>query len=729
MNITYHEASGIFSLRTEHTLYQMQADPTGHLLHLYYGLDTGDGMDYLVRCSDHGFSGNPYDQRANRGYSLDTLPQECSVSGTGDYRISALKTVDVHGSRSAELLYDSHRIIDGREPLEGLPYVHPAEDTQTLEITLKDPVIGLKVILLYHVFPETDVITRSGVLINESSTEIVVEKAASACVDIPYGTWDVIHFHGRHCMERMPERQRLGHGVTAFGSRRGMSSHHSNPFVILAAPTTGENQGECMSVMLMYSGNHLEEMEVDQTESTRLVAGIHPDGFSWHLGSGEKFSTPEAIISYSARGLNGLSQNLHELIRKYVIPEPFRKGIRPVLLNSWEAMYFDFDAEKILSLARSAAELGMEMLVLDDGWFGKRDDDNSGLGDWVVNESKLGCPLSEVSKKIHAMGLKFGLWFEPEMINEDSDLFRSHPEYAVTDPGRKPVMARNQMVLDMSRKEVVDYLYQAMTQILDHVEIEYVKWDFNRSIANAYSSALSAAQQGEVLHRFILGTYDLLERLRSRYPSLLIEGCSGGGGRFDAGMLFYCPQIWCSDDTDAIERLEIQRGTSYGYPVSTMGAHVSAVPNHQSGRVTGLKTRGIVAQSGTFGYELNPGLLSDAEKETIRGQIRDYRQYAELINYGTYYRLTELEHGDFEAWMFVSPDKQECLVNVVCTHVRVNGPYPFVRLMGLDPQARYCLETEKRTFTGAALMYGGFSLPQFRGEDPAVQLYFRQEAI
>ena len=728
MSISFDAKSRIFSLETAHDLYQMQVTEGNVLLHLYYGANTRGNMSYLLRQAGRGFSGNPYEQRMDRGFSLDTLPQEYTSAGVGDYREQALSLVSANGSRSADPRYAGHRISAGRQPLPGLPYVRPSEDTETLTVILKDELIGLTLELLYHVFPARDVITRSVRILNEGSAPFTLEKAASFSLDFPYGKYDVMHFHGRHCMERIPERLALPRGGLALGSTRGMSSHHQNPFVILCDRSATESAGDCYGFMLMYSGGHLEEIGTDQAGSVRVVSGLQPEGFSWTLAPGEDFHTPEAILSFSAEGFNGLSRNLHNIIRENVIHPRWRDAARPVLLNSWEAAYFNFNAEKILAFARSARDLGMEMLVLDDGWFGKRDDDNSGLGDWTVNEAKLGCSMAELSEGIHALGLKFGLWFEPEMVNEDSDLFRAHPDWALTDPDRKPNLSRNQMVLDMSRQEVVDYLFDAMCAVLDNARIEYVKWDFNRSVANCFSHALPASRQGEVLHRFILGTYQLLSRLLERYPDLLIEGCSGGGGRFDAGMLFYCPQIWCSDDTDPVERLEIQRGTSYGYPVSAMGAHVSASPNHQTGRATSLFTRGVVAQSGTFGYELNVGLLSEEEKQEIRQQIADYKKYAKLIAHGDYYRLNDLEDmADASAWMFVAPDQSEALVSLVVTHLRANSAFPWVRLQGLQPDAIYRLEGADQRFTGAALMHGGYAFPYPWGDYKAFQLHLIRE--
>ncbi len=725
MGIRFEEKKGLFSLTTDHTLYQMKADEAGMLLHLYYGPRTEEDMSYLLRFADRGFAANPYDQRENRAYSPDLLPQEYSTSGAGDYRIPALLFRGENGSATAELRYGGYRIPEAETAPEDLPHVREAAETETLEIRMKDAAAGLAVLLRYRVFPREDVIVRSAVIRNEGDAPLRLEKAASACLDFLHIPLQAVHFHGRWAMERTAERLALPHGVTAFGSRRGMSSHQHNPFVILCGEDAGEDRGDCCGVMLMYSGNHLEEIEVDQTGGTRLTAGIHPEGFSWLLAPGEAFETPEAILSFSGEGFNGLSRQYHRLIRRHVIPPEFREGARPVLINNWEATYFDFNAEKILRLADVSRELGVEMLVLDDGWFGRRNDDRSGLGDWTVNEEKLGCSLGELSRRIHAKGMKFGLWFEPEMVSEDSDLFRAHPDWALRDPDRKPVLSRDQLVLDMSRPEVTDYLFGAISAVADEAGLDYIKWDFNRSVANLWSRGLPAGRQGELGHRFMLGTYSLLRRLRARYPRLMIEGCSGGGGRFDAGMLYYCPQIWCSDDTDAVERLEIQRGTSYGYPASAVGAHVSACPNHQTGRNTPLGTRGTAAMAGTFGYEMNPGILSPEEKEIIREQIRAYHRFGELIRQGDYYRLTELDADrDFEAWMFVAPDGGEALVSVVTTRVRANALFPWIRLRGLRKDRKYRLEGTDTVLDGGALMTAGYCLPRQSGDYPAAQMHW-----
>ena len=727
MSIRIQEEKRLFSLETAHTLYQMKADGAGILLHLYYGRKTGEDMGYRIRTANRGFCGNPYEQQKQFDYSLDTLPQEYSTCGVGDYRSASAEAEAENGSLSVDWRYAGYRRLKGKTRPEGLPGLRGDGDTEGVEIRLEDREGGLAALLTYWVFERQDVIVRSVRIENRGTEDVTLRKAASLCMDFPFGRREAIHFHGRHAMERMAERSPVPQGGRlAFESRRGMSSHQSNPFVILCNPETTERNGECWGFMLVYSGNHLEEIGADQTGSVRVVCGIHPGGFSWKLEPGDHFQTPEAILSYSAEGLNALSRNFHRAIREEIVSPRWRYAHRPVLLNSWEACYFDFDAEKILRLAAAAKELDMEMLVLDDGWFGRRNDDTTSLGDWTCNEGKLGCSLKELSERIHALGMKFGLWFEPEMVSEDSDLYRQHPDWAFADPGRKPMVSRRQLVLDLGREEVQDYLFGVILRVLEGARIEYVKWDFNRSVANCWSRALPKDRQGEAAHRMMLGTYRLLERLQEARPEVMIEGCSGGGGRFDAGMLYYCPQIWCSDDTDAVERLEIQKGTSYGYPACTVGAHVSACPNHQTGRTVPLTTRGIVAMAGTFGYELNPDRLTAEEKETVKKQIADFHRYENLIREGDCYRLDEGAE-DWTAWMFVSPGRDEALISLAARHVRANGLFPFIRPEGLDPQRVYRREDTGEKLTGAALMYGGISFPQLFGDYPAVQVYLRAE--
>lgn len=727
MGIRFDERRKLFFLESKNTTYQMKIDEMGVLEHVYYGASVGDAdMSYRNRRVDRGFSGNPYEQRADRGASLDLAPQEYSGCGVGDYRLSAILTVAENGSRSCDLRYAGHEIRNGKYGIPGLPSVRdPEGGMQTLAISLRDAVTHVAVTLLYSVIWDKDIITRSAVVTNEGDGALRLEKAASAGIDFPYGDFDLIHFYGRHCMERQMERTRLSNDIHVIGSKRGMSSHHHNPFCVLCDPAADEDKGDCYGFMLMYSGSHKIEIERDQAGSARVVMGIQDEHFTWRLQAGASFFAPEAILTFSARGLNGMSQNYHRAIRENVCSMKYRDLQRPVLLNSWEAAYFDFDADKILSLAGQAAELGVELFVLDDGWFENRRDDNAGLGDWTVDEQKLPGGLGRISDAIHALGMKFGIWLEPEMVSEDSALYRRHPDWALRDPDRKPMMSRNQMALDLARGDVVDYLYGRIAAILENARIEYIKWDFNRSVANLYSGLLPAERQGEVAHRFMLGTYALLERLTENFPDVMIEGCAGGGGRFDAGMLYYCPQIWCSDDTDPIARLKIQKGTSYGYPVSAMGSHVSVSPNHQTGRETPLQTRGIVAMSGTFGYELDVNLLGEGEKEEIRRQIQDFHKYYRLIQKGLYYRLTDEEkEAYYYAWEFVSENGDEALLCLVVTDVHANPEFPYVRLRGLQPDAWYELEGEGARFTGAALMYGGYAFEALSGVYPARLRHF-----
>ncbi|MBR3367190.1 MAG: alpha-galactosidase, partial [Lachnospiraceae bacterium] len=693
MSIRFDHSSRVFTLETANTCYQIAADPLDVLQHLYYGRRTGCSMSYLYRQYDRGFSGNI--AGTERIYSMDTNVREYASTGTGDYRVPALVVRNDDGSICADLRYRGYEIREGKYALPELPAVYDnGGEAQTLVIRLEDPVSGMKVQLYYGVFPETDIITRAAEIIC-GSRKVTLERAMSACLELPFGQWDLVHFHGRHCMERQFERTPLLHSIQTVASRRGMTSHHHNPFVILCDRHAGEDHGDCVGMMLVYSGDHKTEIEVDQMESVRAVMGIHDGAFSWELRPGERFVTPEVILSFSSEGFTKLSHNYHRIIRRNVCRGRYRLTQRPILINNWEATYFDFNEEKIMRLARQAAELGIEMFVLDDGWFGARNDDNAGLGDWKVNLQKLPCGLDGLSAQIHALGMKFGLWVEPEMVNEDSDLYRAHPDWAFTVPGREPVRGRNQLVLDLSRGDVREYLYTVLSSLLRENRIDYIKWDFNRSLEDVFSRVVSAGRQGEVRHRYILGLYRLLGHLTENFPDVLFEGCAGGGGRFDPGMLYYSPQIWCSDDTDPIERLKIQYGTSFGYPVSAVGAHVSASPNHQTGRSTPIHTRAVVAMSGTFGYELDLNILTEADKEEIRGQIADYRRYAPLIGSGLYYRLTETGRSYAEsssyytAWQFVAEDRSESLVNLVVTDPLPNAPLPHIRLKGLDPEAVY----------------------------------------
>ena len=725
MAIEFQQDKQLFTLNTKHTTYQMKVDRLGFLLHLYYGERISGNMDYLLTYYDRGFSGNPADAGNDRTYSMDALPQEYPHLGTGDYRNTALVIRNADGSEYCDLRYVSHEIKKGKYTLSGLPAVYAGEhEAETLEIMIKDSVSGVQVRLLYGVLEEMDIITRSAEIMNIGAEPVCVEKASSACLDFMSGEYDFISFCGRHAMERNFQRTRISHGCQSIGSRRGTSSHQYNPMMILAEKEATEDAGSCYAMSFVYSGSFKGEVERDQYNQTRALLGLSDELFSYPLAAGEVFRVPEVVMTYSSAGIAKLSQNLHRCFRMRLCRGKYRDCVRPVLLNSWEASYFDFNGESIAKLAEQAAELGIEMLVLDDGWFGKRDDDNSGLGDWYVNEDKLGEPLGALIGKIHAAGLKFGIWFEPEAVSEDSELFRAHPDWALTIPGRRPVRSRNQLVLDLSRKEVVDYLFEAMCGVLEQGNIEYVKWDMNRSLADCFS--LSADDQGRVLYDYVIGLYDLLERLLRRYPNILFEGCSGGGGRFDAGMLYYTPQIWCSDNSDARDRLDIQYGTSFGYPVSAVGSHVSAVPNHQNGRVTPLRTRAVTAMAGTFGYELDPQKLSAEEKQEIKNQIKEYKKYAPLIQNGLYYRLTNPFSQEVCVWEMVSEDLSEFLVSAVMLEVHGNMTVQYIRLKGLERNCLYQEEESGKVYASDALMETGIPLSVEMGQYQAYQMYFHK---
>ena len=727
MAIIFDENNRLITLNTKNSTYQMKIDEYGFLLHLYYGKRANGNMDYILVNLDRGFSGNPYDAGDNRKYSLDALLQEFPCRGAGDFRSPVFEVRYEDGSFGCDLRYESHIIKDGKYGLSGLPAVYENSDmdkAQTLEITLSDKVSGIKVILYYGIIESLDIITRAANVINENKNNIYIEKLQSACLDFVSGNFDLITFYGRHAMERNIQRQSVGHGSYRIGSRRGTSSHQYNPLMILADSDANEDYGNCYAMSFVYSGGFLGEAEKDQYGQTRMQLGLMEEQFSYCLKSGESIIAPEVIMSYSDRGLAVLSQNLHKCIRENVCRGKYKNEVRPVLVNSWEASYFDIDKNSIVNLAKNAAELGVEMLVMDDGWFGKRDDDNSGLGDWFTNENKIGCSLKELVESVNNCGIKFGIWVEPEMVNEDSDLYRKHPDWAFAVPGKKPVRSRNQLVLDFSRKEVVDYIYDSITKVIESGNIEYIKWDMNRSIANVYSS--EDKYQGNVYYDYVLGLYDFLERLNKNYPDILIEGCSGGGGRFDAGMLYYTPQIWCSDNTDAIDRTKIQYGTSFGYPVSAVGAHVSAVPNHQTGRSVSIDTRGVVAMSGSFGYELDLGKVSEAEKNTIKEQIKTFKKEAELIHNGLYYRLSDPYKDPVAAWEFVSKDGDDVLVNVVCLKMHGNMQPLYVRFKGLNENVTYKDVKTGKIYPAEALMNIGMPFMPELGEYQSWQVELKR---
>lgn len=714
MAVRFDEKKNLFTLQTLDSTYQMKVDDHGVLLHTYYGAAADEtDFSYLIGLEDRGFSGQPGDEKKNRTYSMDYYPLEYPVQGNGDFRVKALKAGFEGEVPALDLRFVSYEQGKGKYSLPGLPalFEAEAEEAETLKITLKDRVEEIYVTLFYGIFEKKNIITRAASIENRSGKNVVLKRALSLGLDFMEGDMDLIHFYGKHAGERQFERRNLPHGITEISSSRGTSSHHHNPFVILCDRDTTEDFGNAYGISFIYSGGFRIQMEKDQVDGIRLVCGIDDEEFLWKLAPGESFVTPEAALSYSENGLTALSDQFQKAYHANLIRSPWKDKKRPTLVNNWEATYFGFDAEKLLKIAGEAADLGLDMLVLDDGWFGKRDDDNSGLGDWFVNEKKLGCTMKELVDRVNALGLKFGIWLEPEMVSEDSELYRMHPDWVLQIPGREPNRSRNQLVLDLSRKEVREYMKRFINDTLSCANISYVKWDMNRSVDNVYSAADPTLSQGAVRHKYVLGLYEVMEDMLTRHPDLLLEGCSGGGGRFDAGMLYYAPQIWCSDNTDAIERLRIHYGTSFGYPMSSVSAHVSVCPNHQNGRVTPFKTRGICAMQGSFGYELDLSKLSEEDKAEARRQITVYNENWELFQSGSYYRLNSpMENHDYTAWSYVSKDQRKASLSVIYTDLHGNPKPVRVKLKGLKKDASY--DVDGTVYTGAALMRGGLLIPK-----------------
>ena len=712
MPILYDSETRTFRLDAGKFSYAFCVDEHGALIHLHCGGHISDTalshLKFPLWLSS--FSPNPPGGET-QPFSFDSALQEYPQNGTGDYRLAAVAIRGENGSTATSLRYRSHTIRKGKYTLPGLPAVYAADsEAETLDILMEDPLTGSEVHLLYGVLEEYSAITRAAVIRNAGSAPFCIEKAASACVDFNRMDFDLVHLYGQWAQERQICRTPLSHEIRSVASKRGSSSHNHNPFAVLAGKYTDETHGETYGFSLIYSGNFAMEIECDAYNSTRLVMGINPIDFAWELAPGESFATPEAVMVFSDEGLGGMSRTFHHLYRRHLCRGEWKEKIRPILVNNWEATYFDFDEEKLCAIARDAADLGIEMLVMDDGWFGKRNDDRCSLGDWVVNEQKLKGGLAPLVERINQMGLQFGIWFEPEMISPDSDLFRRHPDWVLCAPGREPSIARTQYVLDMTRSEVRDYLFDAISAILSSANIAYVKWDFNRNLTEAASAALPPERRKETFHRYVLGLYSLLERLTTAYPHILFEGCSGGGGRFDPAMLYYSPQIWTSDDTDAIERCRIQYGTSMVYPPSSISAHVSASPNHQTGRETSFETRGNVAMAGAFGYELDLTKLTSEEKALVKKQVAQYHAYAPLVQDGDFYRLlSPFENENGCAWMSVSTDRTEALVTFVVPRTRVNFT-SYLRLAGLDPDKQYRVGENGPVLSGDTLMNAGLNL-------------------
>ncbi len=714
MSIIYNEQNQTISLHTDNTTYQMKIGPLGLLLHTYYGPLMDGDASYGIIYRDHGFSPNPHDTGRDRTISADTLPLEYPCEAAGDFRAPALSISTEDGVLIGDMRYQSHRIIKGKYSLKDLPAVYAEEnEAETLEVTLKEKFSEIYVTLQYGVLPSLDVITRTALIENRTDRKIILNQAASGSIDILSGEWDLIHFQGRHAGERSLERVALGHREELVGTRRGVSSHHQNPFVIIAERKANEEYGACYGMNLIYSGGFSCNAGTDAFGRVRAVMGIQPEHFDYPLEPKETFQAPEIALACSNEGFGRLSRIYHKMIAEHICRGPWKNRQRPVLINNWEATGPNFTAEKILSIAKKASELGVEMMVLDDGWFGKRDDDFAGLGDWYVNEEKLGCTMGKLAEDIRALGMKFGIWIEPEMVNEDSDLYRTHPDYALQIPGRDPVLGRSQLVLDFSREEVVDHVLDQICEVLDECKAEYVKMDMNRPLCDVWSLNSDTESRGKLQYRYVLGVYRFMEKLLERYPDLLLEGCCSGGGRFDAGMLYYCPQIWCSDNTDAIDRIRIQYGTSFGYPIRTMGAHVSACPNYDTWRSTPINTRAVVAMEGTFGYELDLNHISEEEMNEVKDQIRTFKKFGSLLHNGDYYRLTDVMNNHQEAaWMMVAEDQSEAILNIVVLDVTGNRPQRYIRLAGLDPEACYTDPVTDVVYPATALMSIGFPIPR-----------------
>ena len=691
MSIVFHEKNRTFHLFNDKISYIMAVLPNGQMGQLYFGKRIHQREDYSYLLEMMARPMGSYVFENDRTLSLEHVKQEYGVYGSTDYRCPAVEILQENGSRISDFCYNSHTVSGGKPKLKGLPatYTESDSEAETLTLVLEDKVTGIELELLYTLFAGSGIIARSARFLNCGKKPVHLLKAMSLCMDLPDHDYDWIQFSGAWARERYPKKRRLETGIQSVGSMRGHSSHEHNPFVILKRPTADEFQGEVIGFSLIYSGNFLAQAEVDTHDTTRVLLGINPEWFDWKLEPGEEFQTPEAVMVYTDRGMNDMSQTFHRLFQKRLARGYWRDRERPILINNWEATYFDFTEERIVEIAKKAKEQGIELFVLDDGWFGKRTSERAGLGDWKANPERLPEGITGLAQKIEALGMKFGLWFEPEMVNKDSDLYREHPDWILSVPERRQSQGRYQYVLDFSRKEVVDYIYDRMAEILGSGKVSYVKWDMNRSITECWSAALPADRQGEVFHRYILGVYDLYDRLNTAFPEVLFESCASGGGRFDPGLLYYAPQGWASDDTDAAERLKIQYGTSYCYPISSIGAHVSASPNHQIMRSTPLYTRANVACFGTFGYELDLNRLTAEEQEEVKRQTAFMKKYRSVLQFGSFYRLESPFEGNVTAWMSVSGDRKTAVVGWYRTLNGINMGYTRVKLRGLEPDSVY----------------------------------------
>lgn len=731
MMIEFNQEAQEFHLHNEEISYLISIMKNKQLGHLYFGkrVHSQDSFSHLIEEAHRPMTAYPFE--GDLTFSLEHLKQEYPVYGTSDFKHPALEIQQENGSTISQFEYQSHRIFSGKPALDGLPatYVEQKDEAETLEITLADSVTNVELVILYTIFKNENAIARSARIQNKGSEKLHLTTAMSLSLDLPDSDYEMLQLSGAWSRERHIKTRKLVEGGQSVESTRGHSSHSHNPFIALKRPSTNEFQGEAIGFSLIYSGNFLANVEVDAYETSRVLIGINPFQFDWLLEPEETFQTPEAVIVFSDKGLNGMSQTYHTLYHDRLVRGEWRDKERPVLINNWEATYFDFDEDKIVQIAEKAKAAGIELFVLDDGWFGARNDDLHGLGDWTVNKQKLPNGITGLAQRIEDLGMGFGLWFEPEMVNKNSDLFREHPDWLIETPNRRASHGRNQFVLDYSRPEVVDAIYQMMAKILREAKVSYVKWDMNRSMTEVYSKAYPAERQGEIFHRYILGVYSLYEKLINEFPHILFESCASGGGRFDPGMLYYAPQTWTSDDTDAVERLKIQYGTSLVYPISSMGAHVSAIPNEQVFRNTPLETRANVAYFGSFGYELDLRALTDAELTQVKEQVQFVKQYRKLIHNGIFYRLISPFEKNFAAWMVVSKDRKQAIVGYYRILSEPIGPFRKLKLQGLDEQCHYHVSELEQDFYGDELMNIGLNVSDqtvgqiLDGSEPTTDFY------
>lgn len=715
MTIHVNETSNTFHLQTDHTSYIFQIMENGEAGQIYYGDRIHDQPAYPNLISREWRTDNPSLSEEDPNFQTSTIKSEYSSLWKGDFRYPAFQLTTENGARISEFHYDHYQIIAGKKRLSYLPstFDDTGDDAETLVVVFVDQISGATLHLNYSIFPHQDVIVKSATFVNSGDNTIVINRALSAQLDLPDSNYDLIQFSGAWARERHLFRNHLRPGIQSISSLRTSSSPQHNPFMMLARPNTTNQAGPVFGFNLVYSGNFLDSVEVDQYDTTRVLTGINPDEFAWQLAPQATFQTPEAILSYTTAGMNQLSQQMGTFYMHHLINQKYNEQDRPILINNWEATYFDFNEAKLMKIVNQAHELGIEMFVLDDGWFGHRDNDHTSLGDWFVDKKKFPNGIEHFAEQVHNLGMKFGLWFEPEMISIDSDLYRTHPDWMIHAPKSTPTPGRHQFVLDMTRPEVIDYLYDHMSHMIESADLDYIKWDMNRHITEMFGSQLASDEQLEMPHRYILGVYKLYQRLTTAYPNVLFESCASGGGRFDLGMMYYAPQAWTSDDTDAAERMLIQYGTSYGYPQSMMGAHVSAVPNDQTGRITSLKTRGEVAFYGAFGYELDVTKMTAEELAQVKDQVAFYKQYRHLFQFGKFYRLSSPfeGQGNIISWEVVDPHQDQAIASRFQLLNHPNAPYTRFYFTGLDPDKQYRVNDDQETYYGDELMNAGYFVP------------------